>query len=119
MQLHRWFNQSHPRNLQNAAILLYFNAAFALLFGVLAGGVGGQISIIDLAGAAGAYGMANDKKWGYYVSVVVAILPFLFYGLAILHGDRIGFSLNMIFELILLLLLFQKDVREYIRIWFR
>jgi hypothetical protein len=118
MQMHRWFNQSQPRSLQNAVMLIYLNAGIALFFGLLGGGVFAGVSLLTIVGVAGGYGIANDKKWGYYLSLVCAILPLAFAALLLLGGDT-GVILSVIFEIVLVVLLVQETSRGYVRLWFK
>lgn len=116
----RWFNISQPQTLQSAVILLYLNAAIALLFGLMGGGV---IGILALAGVAGGYGIANEKKWGYYLALVVAIIPAVLHTLILLDfGTSSNFSngiITLLFEIALVVLLVHPMSREYQRIWFK
>ena len=124
MPTHRWINQSQPQTLQSAVLLLYLNAALALLFGLLAGGAQGAIGIVTLAGVAGGYGIANEKKWGYYVAIVVAAIPLLYDVLGFLNlGYSLAFSSNFVirvlFDILLAVLLLHPMSRGYQKIWFK
>ena len=69
----KWVNQFQPQTLYMATILCYVDAVFGLLFGFVATSVlAGLITIAALA--AGGFGIANEKKWGYAVAVGGAIL---------------------------------------------
>jgi uncharacterized membrane protein len=127
MESRRWVNQSQPQTLYLATVLSYLNAAFALLFfgssplfyftlvpGLLL--LGAQV--------AGAYGIANEQRWGYLVAVVVsalALVPFVVFlaseGLGELLSPR--FLLAALFPVALFALLIHPMSREYQRIWFR
>jgi hypothetical protein len=112
MPLRQWTNPSQPQTLQIAVFLLYINAAFTLLFGGLAS-IYGLITIVG--GVAGGLGIAQEKRWGYWVGLGVALIPFAFiiaYGLS-------GTSLiTLMFEIALVALLLHPQSREYQRIWF-
>ncbi len=116
METRRWINHSLPQTLGNAVILLYINAAFTLLFGGLFSGIG----LLLIAGQVGAgYGIANERKWGYQLGLVMAFLPFvvrfLFSGIDGILGTNI---INLLFEILLVALLLHEQSREYQRIWF-
>jgi len=64
----RFFDPSQPQTLQIATLLLYIEGVFAFLGLALLFAVG--------YGAAG-YGMANGKKWGYLLALVIAVLRLL------------------------------------------
>lgn len=123
METRRWTNPSQPQTLYLASVLLYIDAAF-LLLGLLIGGGIGLIGLALLAGAIGAgFGIANEKKWGYYLGVLVAtvgLLPYLF----VLWGDpgalfNITFLINLVFPVALFALLVHPMSRDYQRIWFK
>ena len=112
MNERRWFNPNQPQTLQIAVILLYLDAVFLLIGGAL----GLWLFFVTMvAMAAGAFGIANEKKWGYALGLAGAILnllaPFV-YGL----GSNI---LNLIFSVALVALLVHPMSRDYQRIWFR
>lgn len=117
METRRWTNPSQPQTLQMAVWLLYLNGVlsilgfntFALLFG------------LGLAG--GAFGIANDKKWGYYLALGITGVELLFLvwaagGLSGLVTDfRILVSLLFVGGRAALLL--HPMSRDYQRVWFR
>lgn len=115
METRRWLNQSQPQMLQNATILLYLRAAFGLL----------SLNLFSILGAGAGFGIANDKKWGYYLGIVVAVVPLAFNLLALigLGNLRLALDFNMIIELmfqvLLVALLLHPMSRDYQRIWFK
>lgn len=69
----RLYNRSLPQMLNTAQLLLYLNAALDLLFRF-----GGAFGLLLVAGEAiGAFGLANERKWGYWLALVAASLPVL------------------------------------------
>lgn len=105
----KFFNQYQPQTLQIAVWLSYFNAFFALLY----------FNPIVLVGSAlGAFGIANEKKWGYYLALVMACLPLLF---RIWLGGLFAATglLNLMFEIALVVALLHNQSRDYIKIWFK
>ena len=117
METRRWINMSLPQTLANAVILLYINAAFAVLFGAVLGALG---LVLTAAMVGAGYGIANERRWGYQLGVGVAFAPavlrFLFAG-----GINGIFAVNLIglvFEILLIALLVHPQSREYQRIWF-
>ncbi|CAN5656082.1 hypothetical protein BH20ACT2_BH20ACT2_06570 [soil metagenome] len=134
MDTRRWLNPSLPQTLQICVILLYFRAVFMLLFGLDL-----QVRavfpvdellrvVLPAALAAGAFGMANKQRWGYYLAIVGAAIPLL---ARLLLGFGIGFDgdipavspldydvLGLLFEGALLVLLLHPQSREYQKIWF-
>jgi hypothetical protein len=110
----RWLDRSQPQTLVTATMLLYLNAALAVLFSL---GFGlSPIGLVEVAGqVAAGLGIANEKKWGYWLGValtalVVALLVLFFSFAAVI---------NLIFYLALLALLLHPQSRSYRKIWFR
>jgi hypothetical protein len=118
MDQSRWLNPSQPQPLQNANILLYVQAAFTLLFA----GLGGAAALLVAGDVAAGYGIANDKRWGYQVGLVMAFLPFAV--TVVLGGplDLIPRStaafVDTAFAVLLVVLLVHPESRAYQRIWF-
>jgi hypothetical protein len=112
----RWVDPSQPQTLQFACWLLYANAIMGLLFGAALGILGLAASV--LAG----YGIANEKRWGYILAVVITGLEVLLY--VTLAGGIIDtissrFLVPMMFTVALLALLLHPQSRDYQRIWFK
>ena len=110
----RYVNQYQPQTLFMATILLYINAAFDVLsFNPL-------LLLSGVLLAAGAYGIANERKYGYTLAVVIAVLRVILF-LAIAGGDALGFPyiITLMFDVALVALLLHPESREYHRIWFK
>jgi uncharacterized membrane protein (DUF2068 family) len=123
METRRWTNPTQPQTLQIAVFLLYINAVFGVLFGEIffLFPVG---LLLVIAQAAGGFGIANEKKWGYWLAVGAAtggLLPLAF----VVVADGIGailsitFIISMLFPVALFALLLHPMSRDYQRIWFR
>ncbi|TML42631.1 MAG: hypothetical protein E6G27_03755 [Actinobacteria bacterium] len=119
MQSRRWVNNTQPQTLQIAVFLLYINAFFELL----GRGFVVPLGLALIAGQVGAgYGIANERKWGYGLGVVMALIPL---ALHLLPGGLLGSTTNLatlmtlMFEIALVALLLHPQSREYQRIWFR
>ncbi len=115
-----WFNSHQPQTLQFAVILLYFNGVLGLIQGIFAGALG-LISVAFAAGQlASGFGIANERKWGYWLGVVFAFVPFVF--TAYLLARYRVFAVNifsLIFEVALVVVLLHPMSRDYRKIWFR
>lgn len=118
MHPRRWVDQSQPQTLQNAVLLCYFNAALAVVFGLLAGGAGLLLLLPILLGAGG-YGIANAKKWGYWMAVIVAGLAAADALLVMVLAPGFGPILNLLFIGVLVALLVHPVSRAYQKLWFR
>ena len=116
METRRWTNPTQPQTLQIAVFLLYINAVFMALFG----GLGSMLGIVLIAGsAAGGFGIANEKRWGYLLGIGMAFLPFLLRMAILGVEDVFGTSIiNLMFEIALVALLLHPHSREYQKIWF-
>jgi uncharacterized membrane protein SpoIIM required for sporulation len=68
----------------------------------------------------GGFGIANEKKWGYTVAVVAAVIQvallLLIFGINVLGFPQI---LNLMFDGLLVGLLLHPMSRDYQRIWFQ
>jgi uncharacterized membrane protein (DUF2068 family) len=121
MQTRRWTNPTQPQTLQIAVMLFYISA----VFGVLGGGLFNLLGLAIVAGqAAAGFGIANEKRWGYWIGVLVAavgLLPFIIYIGANGVGSILSITLliSLIFPVALFALLVHPQSREYQRIWFR
>lgn len=127
MEARRWVNQSQPQTLFSASLLLYINAAFAVL--VLLASGGGTLTTVDLVyfaltivgGAAAGWGIANERKWeGYVLGLIVALTPFVLRLLFSTSHNPFGTTiLTLLFEIALVALLLHPQSREYARTWFK
>jgi hypothetical protein len=112
----KWVNQFQPQTLYMATILCYVDAVFGLLFGGL------YLLNLLIVGclAAGAFGIANEKKWGYAVAVGGAVLQVVLllvvFGMAVFTSTVI---ISFLFDAALVALLLHPMSREYQRIWFK
>jgi Sec-independent protein secretion pathway component TatC len=123
MERRRWLNQGQPQTLVIACFLLYFNAAFALLIalGSSFSGVRGYDLLPIAAGVLGAYGIANERRWGYYLAVAVAFVPFVLGALINKNHNPFGGAppITLLFEIALVALLLHTQSREYEKVWFK
>jgi hypothetical protein len=116
---YRFLNQYQPQTLVIATIFCYWDAISGLIFGVVAeNALLGLITIVGLA--LGGFGIANEKKWGYGLAVVAAVVQVLLL-IALVGGDVLRFPLilNLMFDGALVALLLHPQSREYQRIWFK
>ncbi len=119
METRRWTNPTQPQTLQIAVYLLYIDAVFSVLFG----GFTNPLGLFIIIGAGAAFGIANEKRWGYWLGVAVAVIGLVPFVLAIVN-DGVGSVLNFNFLLFLIMplalfgLLLHQQSREYQRVWF-
>ncbi|MDQ3574673.1 MAG: hypothetical protein M3378_02160 [Actinomycetota bacterium] len=116
----RFINQSQPQTLQIAVFLLYADAAFAVFYLLFFGLSPVYALPVAAGGVAAGFGIANEKKWGYVLGVIMAFLPFtLRLALGGLDAVFRVNLLNLMFEIALVALLLHTQSREYQRIWFK
>ncbi|MEA2704014.1 MAG: hypothetical protein QOD63_1959 [Actinomycetota bacterium] len=124
MERRRWLNQAQPQTLQIAVFLLYLNAAsFVIFTGLLSSRFSRPdfelLTAFAVYGAqvAAAYGIANERRWGYGLAVGIAGLALVLalIGSAIFRRNLIG----LMFDVALLALLLHPQSRDYQRIWFK
>src|SRR5436853_6783311 len=113
----KFLNQFQPQTLVIATMFCYIDAFFGLL-GALGGAVFGLLLVVGLA--AGGFGIANEKKWGYGIAVAAAVLQVLLL-VGVFGTDVLGFPLiiNLMFDAALVALLLHRQSRDYQRIWFK
>ena len=121
METRRWVNQSQPQTLYIAVFLLYIDAAFAVLLGQVS-------SIFGLALVAGAvaagFGIANERKWGYWLGIGIAVFGLYPYLLVVLAG-QLGLLFNgrvllgLAFAVAKFALLAHPQSRDYYKLWFK
>jgi uncharacterized membrane protein len=115
MEQRRWVNPGQPQTLQIAVFLLYFRGIFAAVFGALTSTFG----LLYVAGSiGGAFGIANEKKWGYGLGIAISVLPFV---LPLLTRDNplSGDVIHLMLSVALVALLLHPQSRDYQRIWFK
>jgi hypothetical protein len=115
---YRWINQHQPQTLLSAVILCYIQAFFTLFsLGYL-----GPLGLFIFIGlGAGAFGIANEKKWGYTLAVAAAVLQVVLFiaygGLSALGYVQV--LMSFAFDVLLVVLLLHPMSRSYQRIWFK
>ena len=115
----KWVNHFQPQTLVIATFLCYIDAVFGLLFGVPATSPLAKLAIVALL-AAGGFGIANEKRWGYAVAVIGAVLQVVMlvavFGSTLLTSTAV---ISLLFDGALVALLLHPMSREYQRIWFK
>ena len=141
----RYFNQSQPQTMQIAVFLLYANAVLGLilssdnrfLFEVAAGSLlrtssdlTGLIGLLLALGfivgsAVAAYLIANEKRIGYTLGLIVAAAPIVATVIVVTIGypGRVrvidAVDIGFLFDVALLALLLHQQTRSYQKVWFK
>ena len=114
MNERRFLNQRQPQTLVIATLLLYLNGFFNILNGL---SFSTLLLLVGVAMGAGAFGIANEKKWGYGLAVAGAVLNLLLL-LPFFELGNISLLISLVFDVALVLLLVHPMSRDYQRIWF-
>ena len=116
-----WVNPRQPQTLYIAQLLMYFQGGFALVFTVIgARSLTAYSLVIAVGKVMAAFGIANERRWGYVLGVVVAVLPLAALGLlAVLDDLRWLWAdlFGLLFDIALLALLLHPNSRSYQRYW--
>lgn len=120
--MNQWLNRSHPQTLQAGVILGYISAVFGLIF------IGPFIFLllVYIGLGVGAFATANNKRWGYVMLAICAVLAagwrILFLVLGVLGGLSIESNLmilnSTVFPTALVVAVLHIQSREYQKVWF-
>jgi len=123
MEGRRWLNQSLPQTLQIAVWLLYFNGVLGLILQSYYWTLGPILGLAALIGCIVAgFGIANERRWGWILGVVLGGLEVLLIVAAAGGITRIFTGpalISFIFAIALVAALLHPMSRDYQRIWFR
>lgn len=101
-------------------ILLYFNGAIGVLQGIFGGALGVISVALSVGQIAAGLGIANERKWGYWLGIVFAFIPFVFTGYLLFRYHILAVNLfSLVFEIALVVVLLHPMSRDYKKIWFR
>ena len=122
METRRWTNPSQPQTLYMAHIMFYINAAFTVLFSGLIALFPFGILLVAASVAVG-YGIANERRWGYFFGIALVVLELLPYAYILVLKPstlfNLAFILAVAWPVILFVLLVHPMSREYQKIWFK
>ena len=121
MEGQRWVNPTHPQTLHIAVVLLYIDAAIS----AIQGGYGSIIGLALIVGSVAAgYGIANERKWGYWLGIGIAAFGLYLYLPFFLTG-QIGrlfhpqVLISFAFAVAQMVLLVHPMSRSYVKTWFK
>ncbi|WP_419945970.1 hypothetical protein [Candidatus Poriferisodalis sp.] len=142
----KWLNRSQPQPLYSAVLLSYFSAAFLLfesrverqivldVFKAIVSLVVSERTTQNLTDAivpavvtlllggafvAGGLGTASERRWGHWLcssAAVYSTIATLWWGMR--TNFALGVFMRMMFDALLLVLLFHPISRGYRRVWF-
>ncbi|MGH9120746.1 MAG: hypothetical protein ACRDYC_02200 [Acidimicrobiales bacterium] len=113
MPTNKWVDRTQPQTLYMGVLLLYMNAIFEVLD--IALGLTPILLVPAVLQVLAGWGIANEKKWGYWLGVGASILVLVL----LVFYFAVGLLIAMIFDVALVALLLHPQSREYRRIWFR
>jgi hypothetical protein len=113
MPSNRWVDRTQPQTLMMATVLMYINAALGVLFGIAF--VSPLLAVLVLGPVAAGWGIANEKKWGYWLGLSLTLVEVLYLLLHFWYGSVI----TLLFYIALAALLLHPESRAYRRTWFR
>lgn len=114
MASQKWLDRTQPQTLYMGTLLLYINAGLNV-FSLVVFGLAPLVVLLVAAQVAAGWGVANEKKWGYWLAVGVSVLM-LVLTLAFFNASGL---LTLIFQIALVALLLHPQSREYRKVWFR
>ncbi len=128
-----WVNPRQPQTLYLAQILMYIRGVLAILFGALfligditlfgSTALGAAwVLLITVGLIAGAYGIANERRWGYQLGLAAAMGALLIPALYLFRGDISGMlrdPIGLMFDIALIALIIHPMSKEYQKVWFR
>lgn len=115
----KFWDPSQPQILQAATLFLYFGAVIGLLRLPFLSWVLLPVGILVVAGRSfGAFGMANRKRWGYFLAVTTALASMVGmvgqFGLNYTIRYR---SFDLLYAVTLVVLLLHPQSRNHQRTW--
>jgi hypothetical protein len=113
MPSNRWVDRTQPQTLMMATVLMYINAALGVLFGLAF--VSPLLAVLVLGPIAAGWGIANEKKWGYWLGLSLTLVEVVYLLLHVWYGSII----TLLFYIALAALLLHPDSRSYRKTWFR
>jgi hypothetical protein len=121
MDTRRWVNPQQPQTLYIAQLLMYFQGGLSLVFAMLgARALGIYTLTIAVGKVLAAFGIANERRWGYKLGVIVAVVPVaLLVLLAVTDTPRWLWAdaFGLLFDIALIALLLHPMSRDYQRHW--
>ena len=111
MPSRRWVNRHQPQTLVLATVLLYMEGLFNLARGA-------GLLLVGMGMAAAGFGIANDRRWGWWLGVTMAGLSVVARLTWFSYGSSMTFLLSLVFPVALFALLVHPHSRGHQRIWF-
>ena len=111
MSSRRWVNRHQPQTLVLSTVLLYMEGLFNLARGT-------GLLLVGLGMAAAGFGIANERRWGWWLGMITAGLSVMARLTWFGYGSNLTFLLSLVFPVALFALLVHPHSRGHQRIWF-
>ena len=111
MPANRWLDRTQPQTLMTATMLMYINAGLSLITGGFLNPFGPELIVGQVAAG---WGIANEKKWGYWLGVALVVLQIAEFARYLSFAS----VLNLLFYGAVLALLLHPQSRSYRKVWF-
>jgi hypothetical protein len=122
-------NPRQPQTLYISQILLYITAVGAVLFRSVGEGWVEALPLrylvvflMTVGAGAGAYGIANARRWGYLLGIAAAIAPFIIRLEIIRRLDIVEMlrwnPIGLLFDVAIIAALLHPESRAYQKQWF-
>jgi hypothetical protein len=122
-------NPRQPQTLYISQILLYITAVGAVLFRSVGEGPVEALPLrylvvflMTVGAGAGAYGIANARRWGYLLGIAAAIAPFIIRLEIIRRLDIVEMlrwnPIGLLFDVAIIAALLHPESRAYQKQWF-
>jgi hypothetical protein len=119
MDQFRWIDQSQPGRLVQATMMLYISGGFDVFNSFLIGGpIALVFMVLALLKVGGAWGIANEKKLGYYAACAGACLSVVL-DLILLTASPVTGLISLAIAVWIASLVLHESCRGYARVWFR
>lgn len=122
METRRFLNDAQPRPLFLAQFALYAWAFYDVAHSILAGPFSFWTIVFGVFRGLGAYGLSNERVWGYWMAIVVAAVSFLPVITAVVNNPALAWRPDVwvlvAFPAVVLSLLTHPVSRDFERIWF-
>lgn len=129
-----WVNSRQPQTLYLAQILMYMQGGIRLLIWMTLGVAGGELFgsrllalvyllLVVFGKLAGAFGIANEFRWGYRLALLAAAAPLALRVAAVIVDGSFRVlradPISLMFDIALLALLVHPQSRSHQRLWFK
>ena len=118
MDQFRWIDHTQPGRLVQGTMMLYISAFFNVFNLFVGGGFAGLFLVLALLQAGGAWGIANEKKLGYWAGCAGACLSVLV-DIYFLTDNAVFGLIGLAISVWIATLVLHESSRGYARIWFK